>query len=35
MNVFQMRGMAFIPDKVKQDIDWVSDAKTYSLSETV
>jgi hypothetical protein len=28
MNVFQMRGMAFIPDKVKPDIDRESDAKT-------
>jgi hypothetical protein len=29
-NVFQMRGMAFIPDKVKPDIDRESDAKTYT-----
>jgi hypothetical protein len=25
-----MRGMAFIPDKVKPDIDRESDAKTYT-----
>jgi hypothetical protein len=30
MNVFQMRGMAFIPDKVKPDIDRESDTKTYT-----
>jgi hypothetical protein len=29
MNVFQMRGMAFIPDKLEPDIDRESDAKTY------
>jgi hypothetical protein len=30
MNVFQMRGMAFIPDKSKPDTDQESDAKTYT-----
>jgi hypothetical protein len=30
MNVFQMLGMAFIPDKSKPDIDRESDAKTYT-----
>jgi hypothetical protein len=31
MNVFQMRGMAFIPDKVKPDIDRESDAKGWTV----
>jgi uncharacterized protein (DUF486 family) len=35
MNVFQMWGIAFIPDKVKPDIDRESDTKTYSWGETV
>jgi hypothetical protein len=35
MNVFQMRGIAFIPDNVKPDTDRESDAKTYSCGETV
>jgi hypothetical protein len=35
MNVFQMWGMTFIPDKMKPDIDGESDAKTYSGVETV
>jgi hypothetical protein len=30
MNVFGMRGMAFIPDKLEPDIDRESDAKTYT-----
>jgi hypothetical protein len=30
-----MRGIAFIPDNVKPDIDRESDAKTYSQGETV
>jgi hypothetical protein len=30
MNVFWMRGMAFIPDKTKSDIDRESDATTYT-----
>jgi hypothetical protein len=30
MNEFQMRGMAFIPDKSEPDIDRESDAKTYT-----
>jgi hypothetical protein len=30
MNVYQMRGIAFIPDKVEPDIDTESDAKTYT-----
>jgi hypothetical protein len=34
-NVFQVRGIAFIPDNVKIDIDRESDAKTYSRGETV
>jgi hypothetical protein len=29
MNVFQMWGMAFIPDNVKPDRDRESDSKTY------
>jgi hypothetical protein len=33
MNVFQMWGMAFIPDNMKQDIARESDAKTYSRGE--
>jgi hypothetical protein len=35
LNVFQMRGIAFIPDSVKPDIDRESDAKTSSRGETV
>jgi hypothetical protein len=35
MNVFQMRGIAFIPDNVTPDIDRESDTKTYSRGETV
>jgi hypothetical protein len=34
MNVFQVRGMAFIPNNEKPDIDRESDAKTYSQGET-
>jgi hypothetical protein len=34
MNVFQMRGIAFISDNVKPDIDGESDAMTYSDLET-
>jgi hypothetical protein len=34
-DVFQMRGIAFIPDNVIPDIDRESDAKTYSRGETV
>jgi hypothetical protein len=30
MNVFRMRGMAFIPDKTEPDIDRESDASTYT-----
>jgi hypothetical protein len=30
MNVFWMRGMAFIPDKMEPDIDKESDASTYT-----
>jgi hypothetical protein len=30
MNVFQMRGMAFIPDKAEPNIDRESDASTYT-----
>jgi hypothetical protein len=30
MNVFQMWGMAFLPNKSKPDIDRESDAKTYT-----
>jgi hypothetical protein len=30
MNVFRVRGMAFIPDNKKPDMDGESDAKTYS-----
>jgi hypothetical protein len=30
MNVFGVRGMAFIPDKSEPDIDRESDAKTYT-----
>jgi hypothetical protein len=30
MNVFPMRGMTFIPDKMEPDIDRVSDALTYT-----
>jgi hypothetical protein len=30
MNVFQMWGIAFTPDRVKPDIDRDSDAKTYT-----
>jgi hypothetical protein len=30
MNVIQMRGMHFIPDKVKPAIDRESDTKTYT-----
>jgi hypothetical protein len=33
MNVFQMRGMTFIPDKEKTDLDRESDTKTYSRVE--
>jgi hypothetical protein len=29
MSVFQKRGIAFIPDNMKPDIDGESDAKTY------
>jgi hypothetical protein len=35
MNVFQLRGMDFIPGNVKPDIDRESDAETYSWGETV
>jgi hypothetical protein len=35
MNVFQVRGMAFIPDNEKPDIDRESETKTYSQGETV
>jgi hypothetical protein len=35
MNVFQMRGIAFIPENVKPDRDRESDAKTYSWGEIV
>jgi hypothetical protein len=35
MNAFQMRGIAFIPDNEKTDIDRESDGKTYSGGETV
>jgi hypothetical protein len=35
MNVFQIRGMDFIPDNMKPDIDRESDAKTYSRGGTV
>jgi hypothetical protein len=31
MNAFQMRGMAFIPDKLEPDIDRESDAKTFTM----
>jgi hypothetical protein len=30
MNIFQMWGMAFIPDKTEPDIDRESDASTYT-----
>jgi hypothetical protein len=30
MNVFQVQGMAFIPDKVEPNIDRESDASTYA-----
>jgi hypothetical protein len=30
MNVFRMRGMAFIPDKTEPDTDRESDALTYT-----
>jgi hypothetical protein len=30
MNIFQMQGMAFVPDNSKPDIDRESDAKTYT-----
>jgi hypothetical protein len=35
MNVFQLRGMTFIPDKKKPDTNRESDDKTYSKGETV
>jgi hypothetical protein len=35
MNVLQVWGMAFIPEKEKPDINRESDAKAYSCSETV
>jgi hypothetical protein len=35
MNVFQVWGIAFIPDMEKPDIDRESDAKTYSRDKTV
>jgi hypothetical protein len=35
MNVFQMRGIAFIPDNVKPGIDRERGAKTYSQGEIV
>jgi hypothetical protein len=30
MNIFQMLGMAFTPDKSEPDVDRESDAKTYT-----
>jgi hypothetical protein len=33
MYIFQVRGMTFIPDNAKPDIDRESDAKTYSTVE--
>jgi hypothetical protein len=35
INVFQLRGMAFLPNNAKPDIHEESDAKTYSHGETV
>jgi hypothetical protein len=35
MNVFEMRGIAFIPDNVKTDMDRESNSKIYSRGETV
>jgi hypothetical protein len=35
MNVFHLRGMTFIPENKKPDINRESDIKTYSRGETV
>jgi hypothetical protein len=35
MNVFQMRGIAFIPDNAKPGMDREIDAKASSHSETI
>jgi hypothetical protein len=35
MNVFRVRGMAFIPDKEKPDIDREINAKTSSRGDSV